>query len=193
VEARLRSLAPGDWPAVERLFGARGACGGCWCMLWRVERGGKSWDAFKGEPAKAAFRAGIEEGRVQGMLAFAGEEAVGWCSLGPREDFPRLLRSRVLQRERAGPSWAITCLFLARSARRQGLGIRLLEAAAHHAFAAGAEEVEGYPVRVAPGARMSASFVWTGTPAMFDRAGFKREPARNSPHDIYVKRAAQPV
>jgi GNAT superfamily N-acetyltransferase len=162
-------------------------------MLWRVERGGKSWDAFKGEPAKAAFRSGIEEGRVQGVLAFAAEEAVGWCSLGPREDFPRLLRSRVLQRERSGRSWAITCLFLARHARRRALGTRLLDAASGHAFAAGADEIEGYPVRVTPGTRLSDSFLWTGTPIMFERAGFVREAARGSPRDIYVKRRAMEV
>lgn len=31
-------LTPKRWPDVEKLFGARGACGGCWCMFWRQTR-----------------------------------------------------------------------------------------------------------------------------------------------------------
>lgn len=51
-----RSLAPDDWPVVERLFGANGACGGCWCMSWRVPRRDKLWDNAEGARNKAAFR-----------------------------------------------------------------------------------------------------------------------------------------
>ena len=38
---------PDDWDDLARLFGARGACGGCWCMWWRLARAdfvrGKGW------------------------------------------------------------------------------------------------------------------------------------------------------
>jgi hypothetical protein len=26
------------WSDFETLFGVRGACGGCWCMFWRLTR-----------------------------------------------------------------------------------------------------------------------------------------------------------
>ena len=29
---------PQRWPDLERLFGPRGACAGCWCMWWRLPR-----------------------------------------------------------------------------------------------------------------------------------------------------------
>jgi hypothetical protein len=56
VTTTIRTITPDDWPAIERLFGANGACGGCWCMWWRVEKGGRTWDGTKGEPARKALR-----------------------------------------------------------------------------------------------------------------------------------------
>jgi hypothetical protein len=51
-----RPLGCDDWSIVETLFGPRGACGGCWCMWWRVPMGGRTWEAAKGEPNGKAFR-----------------------------------------------------------------------------------------------------------------------------------------
>jgi hypothetical protein len=36
MKLRIRFLTPGLWPALEDLFGERGACNGCWCMYWRI-------------------------------------------------------------------------------------------------------------------------------------------------------------
>jgi len=46
-----RDLSPALWPALVELFGPRGACGGCWCMYWRLEKG-ERWDDLKGAPAR---------------------------------------------------------------------------------------------------------------------------------------------
>ena len=62
---RVRPLRRNDFGVIERLFGARGACGGCWCMAWRSEFGGKRWRAQLGEPNKVAFAR---------MVAFAIEQ-----------------------------------------------------------------------------------------------------------------------
>jgi hypothetical protein len=51
----VRELASSDWPVIEGLFGSKGACGGCWCMWWRVPQGGQWWEAAKGEPNRRAF------------------------------------------------------------------------------------------------------------------------------------------
>ncbi len=68
-ELRVRPLEPRDWPALERLFGARGACAGCWCMAWRVPH--KTWAAQKGEKNRRALKRLVESGRATGVLAFA--------------------------------------------------------------------------------------------------------------------------
>src|SRR5262245_26839300 len=85
----IRLLTPRDWPAIERLFGANGACGGCWCMWWRVEKGGKTWTAAKGDPNKRAFRTLVEAGAVKGKIAVAGGTPLGWCNFGPGPELQR--------------------------------------------------------------------------------------------------------
>jgi len=50
-----RPVTKDDFPILERLLGASGACGGCWCMYWRVPSMGNYWTAHKGAK-KSAFR-----------------------------------------------------------------------------------------------------------------------------------------
>ena len=105
----VRRLNSDDWPHVERLFGKRGACGGCWCMWWRLPRGGKLWEESKGAKNKRAFKKLVTTGSVYGCLAFDGDQPVGWCCVGPRADFPRLERTKALKREWGERTWSVTC------------------------------------------------------------------------------------
>ena len=93
---------PSRWPDVEELFGERGACGGCWCMFWRVPR--KDYEANKGAGNKRAFKRIITSGAKPGILAYIGKEPVGWCAVAPREDYIALERSRVLKPVDCNPS-----------------------------------------------------------------------------------------
>src|SRR6185369_1198949 len=104
------SLTPDRWSDLEELFGARGACGGCWCMLWRLKR--SEFERQKGQANKECMRSLIDSGEVPGLLAYAGEEPVGWCAIAPRECYPALERSRVLRRIDDRPVWSVTCLFV---------------------------------------------------------------------------------
>ena len=88
-------LTPERWADLERLFGERGACGGCWCMWWRLTR--REFEQNKGDGNKASLRALVESGPPPGLLAYDGDEAVGWCAVEPRESYPALARSRVLK------------------------------------------------------------------------------------------------
>jgi len=91
---RFVELRPDLWPAVERLFGPNGACAGCWCMWWRVELG-QQWNQLQGAHNKRTMRSLVQKGKALGVLAFADDEPVGWCSFGPRLSFPRLSRVRL--------------------------------------------------------------------------------------------------
>ena len=178
----VRALGPGDWPAIEELFGERGACGGCWCMYWRV-RGGKAWDAAKGAPNKRAFRSLVHAGSVSGVLAFDGERPVGWCNIGPRGDYERLQHSRVLRspEERA---WAVTCFYIPAPARGRGVAGALLRGAVDLARRSGAPALEGYPVVPREG-NVPAAFAWTGVPAIFERNGFRDVTPEGASRPIY--------
>src|SRR6185437_5087682 len=95
-QLKFQPLTPERWGDLESLFGARGACGGCWCMLWRLKR--SEFEKQKGDKNKAALKAVVDSGEAPGILAYANGGAIGWCAVAPRETYPALDRSRVLKR-----------------------------------------------------------------------------------------------
>jgi GNAT superfamily N-acetyltransferase len=169
-------LTPERFSDFEALFGERGACGGCWCMWWRLPR--SEFNRRKGARNRNAMKRLVSSGTVPGILAYADGAPVGWCCIGPREHFSPLDRSRVLARVDDRPVWSIVCFFVARPWRRKGVTVRLIEAAVAHARRQGAQVVEGYPVAPRTG-EMPAAFAFMGLPSAFERAGF-REVLRRS-------------
>jgi len=184
---KVRALTPEDWPIVERLFGPKGACGGCWCMLWRLPRGGKLWQERKGEQNRRDFKRLVTSGRVFGVLAFVGDDAVGWCCVGPKEDFPRLLNSRVLKTDSAPQTWSITCFYIPSRWRNRGIATAMLKEAVKVAKANGASAVEGYPVRPYSEKQMPGAFAWTGVPRLFERTEFVSVSLPGASRDIFRK------
>jgi predicted GNAT family acetyltransferase len=171
----VRPLGTDDWPLIERLFGANGACGGCWCMVWRLPKGGALWTESKGEPNRKAFKRLVVSGRASGVLAFRGETAVGWCSAAPKEDFAYFGRTRALDIDSPPKTWSVTCFFVPSRARGQGVAGALLRGAIELARKGGAAALEGYPVRPpASGEKTAAAFAWTGVPALFTAAVQRR-------------------
>jgi len=175
-DLRFAPLTPSRWPDFVELFGPHGATGGCWCMWWRQTA--KEFNARKGAPNKRAMKALVDSGRIPGILAYRDGRAVGWCSLAPREEFPRLERSRILERIDETRVWSVVCFFIARSERRRGVATGLLRAAVAHARKKGAKVVEGYPVEPRTG-EFPDAFAFHGTASTFLAAGF-REAARRS-------------
>ncbi len=167
-----RELTPELWPEFERLFGKNGACGGCWCMSWRV-KDGEHWDDVKGATAKRRMKALVKKGKALGVLAFEGDEPVGWCSYGPRLDYPKLGRARTLACDDAEKVWSIPCFFIKRAWQGKGVGSALLQHALKSLRARGAEIAEGYPANVKKGQKLPAAFAWTGTPSLFLKNGFE--------------------
>ncbi|MCZ7573174.1 MAG: GNAT family N-acetyltransferase [Ardenticatenaceae bacterium] len=166
---QFRPVTAERWHDLESLFGERGACGGCWCMWWRVKR--SEFEQQKGEGNRQALKTIVESGEVPGILAYAEGQPVAWCSVAPREHFPVLDRSRILKRVDEEPVWSVVCFFVARPFRGQGLMVALLRAAVDYAKAHGAQIVEGYPVEPRQD-RTPDAFAWTGLASAFRKAGF---------------------
>jgi GNAT superfamily N-acetyltransferase len=164
----VRTLTPDLWPALEDLFGKNGASNGCWCMYWRL---GPEYRKRPREKNRNAFRKIVIQGPPPGLLAFDGETAVGWCQLTLRDDLGWLKRKPVLGRVDALPVWSISCFFVRRGYRRQGVMSSLIAAALNAARRAHAPALEAYPVDTAR--RGSTSNVFTGTTSAFERLGFK--------------------
>ncbi|HWR37234.1 MAG TPA: GNAT family N-acetyltransferase [Clostridia bacterium] len=171
-----KPLGPATWADFEELFGSRGACGGCWCMSWRLSRA--DFNSGKGERNKALMRGAVIAGENPGILLYEDGQAIGWCSLGPRETFPALERSRVWKPVDDKPVWSISCFFVRKGYRTRGVSVTLLQAAIDFARKSGAKILEGYPQEL-EGKKLPDVFVWTGLAASYRKAGFE-EAARRS-------------
>jgi len=174
-------LTPKRWSDFEKLFGPRGACGGCWCMYWRLTR--TQFYEQQGELNHRNIQALVDSGNIPGILAYSGDEPIGWCSIAPREEFPTLGRSRILKPVDDQPVWSVVCFFVARNQRRKGLTVDLLKAAIDFARLNGARIVEGYPVEPKTG-KAPVVFIYTGVLSAFKQAGFSEVLRRSETRPI---------
>jgi GNAT superfamily N-acetyltransferase len=181
-------LTPDRWEDFETLFGPNGACGGCWCMWWRITRA--EFERRKGEANRQAMKAIVGGGEVPGILAYHERRPIGWCSVAPRAVFHSLNRSPVLKPLDDIPVWSLPCFYVPREHRGQGLMGFLMEAACEYVRGEGGKVVEAYPT--APrGRRLPPASSFMGLPAVFAQAGFV-EAARPSSARIIMRRFLTP-
>jgi len=149
------------WPDFEQLFTSKGAPSYCWCMAWRkADHEKKVTDRVS---LKTAIAERVEAGVPIGLLGYLGSIPVAWCSVAPRSTHSRLTSDN----SNDAGTWSITCFFVAKAQRGQGLGRLMLEAAVRHAMESGANVVEGYPVDPE-----SPSYRFMGFVSTFEAAGF---------------------
>jgi GNAT superfamily N-acetyltransferase len=157
-ELDIRPLTPERLTDLASLFEQGGDPKWCWCAYFRI----RGFDFSKG--GKARHRAAMEaathetarEDRAPGLVAYDGGEAVGWISIGPREDYERLAHSTVLKPLDEKPVWSIVCFVVGRRSRGQGVARRLLDAGVDYARDHGATMLEAYPVEIAEGRRATS-------------------------------------
>jgi GNAT superfamily N-acetyltransferase len=153
-------------------------------MWFRLSR--KQFEAGKGEGNRKAMKSLVESGTVPGILAYYEDRAVGWCSVAPREDYPRLEGSRILKPVDDKAVWSIVCLFVTKRYRRTGVSTRLVRAAVDYVRERGGAIVEGYPIEPKKAPTPDA-FAFHGLASSYLDAGFK-EVARRSRHRPIMRR-----
>ena len=109
--------------------------------------------------------------RAPGLLAFEGEEPVGWIAIAPRTEYRRIEASRVTPRVDDVKVWVIPCITVRPSARGRGIALALIRQAVAYAAKHGAPAVEAYPR--AGAARTKDDNAYFGTEPLFRRAGFR--------------------
>lgn len=139
----------------------------CWCASFRIQHNVKSRPPAEN---RAVLEAAAER-RPPGLIAYRAGRAVGWVSLGPREDFVKLARLKVFAAVDDRPVWSIVCFVVGRADRGRGLARELLSAAIDYARTEGATMMEAYPADTG-GQRIHVSDAYKGTLSMFERAGF---------------------
>jgi GNAT superfamily N-acetyltransferase len=165
------------WEDFESLFGERGACGGCWCMYWRLKS--SDFRRMKGAGNKLAMKALVEKNEATGLIAYVDGKPAGWCALAPRKDYIRFENSKVWKRIDEEQVWSIPCFFVAKPYRRKGILFELIKGAISYCKSLNIKILEGYPVE--PYANIIPdAFAYTGFPSVFEKAGFV-EAARRSP------------
>ncbi len=174
-------LTSDRWPDFEELFGIRGACGGCWCMWWRIKR--SEFERGKGEGNRKAMKSLVRSGAIPGILAYDGNKPVAWCSVASREEFPVLARSRILSPIDSQHVWSVVCFFVKKSYRNKGLTVKLLKAAIEYVRENGGKVIEGYPIE--PKKKpWPAVFSSTGLFSAFKQAGFEESIRRSETRPI---------
>ena len=163
-------VSPAILPKLVALFAAGGDPKWCWCQYWR--KPGSNWSNTTPADNRADLERLAATDPAPGLVALVDDDAVGWVGLGPREDFPRLARSRTLPQLPGDGVWVVNCFVVARGSRRSGVAGALLEAAVGYARDHGATILEGYPVQT-EGARIPSASAYTGTAGMFERSGFE--------------------
>jgi len=162
-----------DLAAFSRSCGKFGFCS---CMRWRLLSG--PYQKLGRDGRAAALQALVQAGQPVGVLAYRGEQAVGWCSAAPRDSYRAVLASRVIPHLPGDGVWSVVCFFLAPQVRHRGIAALLLASACTYAAQSGAAVVEAYPW---PG---GASYRYMGTRELFLDAGF---------HDMPVPDGRRPV
>jgi GNAT superfamily N-acetyltransferase len=116
-----------------------------------------------------------------GLLAFEGDEPVGWIAIAPRTELARIETSRATPRVDDADVWVIPCVTVRKTARGRGIALALIRAAVAYAAEHGAPAVEAYPR--AGATRTGDDNAYFGTEPLFQRAGFQvvRPPLENRP------------
>jgi ribosomal protein S18 acetylase RimI-like enzyme len=167
-----KPLSSVTWPAFARLVEKHnGIFGGCWCISFHLEPGENKLMAGRYRELKEAR---VRERRAHAALVFDGREAVGWCQFGSPVELPNIRSKKEYERGlRELPQWRITCFFIDRERRGEGIASLALREALRYIGQAGGGTVEGYPENYT-GERTSNSFLCSGTLGMFEKAGFKK-------------------
>jgi len=162
-------------PLTPRLVGCmgevlRGSWGAsCWCMYPRLMRAEMA--TMRSAQRREAMTKLARRRRAPGLLAFEGEEPVGWIAVGPRAELARLDASRATPRVDDVDVWVIPCISVRPSARGRGIAVALIRAAVAYAARWRAPAVEAYPR--AGSARTADDNAYIGTEPLFRRAGFR--------------------
>jgi len=154
----------------EFLFTEKGACEGCWCMQCRLQA--DEFEAGRGEGNRLAMKALVESGQIPGIIVYNDNEPVGWCSLGNREDFPRLPKShetQIIDEQ----TWIISCLFIRRDWRRRGVKRALLGHLITYCKTQGAKVLESHQCN-SNFSKYPDNFAWAGIQKAYEAMGFQK-------------------
>jgi GNAT superfamily N-acetyltransferase len=197
INYEVKELSSTTWPDFEKFFAKHnGVQGGCWCTFYHHAEGRLLKQGLERKDAIALNRKEkkslVTKGRSHGILVYAGNQAVGWCQYGPKEELPRIDSGRNyskldLSADQGRNLWRLTCFFVDRDFRKKGVAGVALKAALDSIRKQGGGIVEAYPPTWKEGGSWA---LWFGTVAMYEREGFKAHAKLGERHLLMRKTLA---
>lgn len=165
----VRPLDSSTWDAfVDLVERNNGIYGGCWCIAFHTayQRGVSDPRTLKSQLVRA--------GEAQAAMVYDQDGRVqGWCQYGT----PRTLglkHLREYQKEQPPPAdWRITCIFVDRRHRGQGIARAAVQGALSLIATAGGGLVEAISETVT-GREAQGRFLFSATVELFEDLGFER-------------------
>lgn len=139
----------------------------CWCLSYRIPS--KENRELIGPARGERVRQLMEEGPI-GVLAYDGDEVVGWAAVAPRRE-TTFIRNRKIPHVDSKDVWSVWCIRVRPGHRNKGISHKLLEGAIEFAREQGAPAIEGYPVDN-HGEKVDQTMAYVGTRKLFEDHGF---------------------
>lgn len=143
----------------------------CWCLSYRLTSSKENRE-LEGPARGERVRALVGEDPPPGVLAYDGDEVVGWAAVHPRAD-TSFARNRKIPHVDDLDVWSVWCIRVRPGHRGEGISHHLLAGAVEFARANGAAAIEGYPVDNR-GDKVDPTMAYVGTMELFERAGFTK-------------------
>jgi GNAT superfamily N-acetyltransferase len=140
----------------------------CWCLSYRI--GGKENLHLRGPMRGDWVRELVGLDPPPGVLAYEGDEVVGWAAVHPRADTSFARNKRIPHLDDLDV-WSVWCFRVRPGHRKRGIVHHLLAGAVAFARERGAPAIEGYPVDNR-GEKVDLTMAYVGTRAVFEHAGF---------------------
>lgn len=141
----------------------------CWCLSYRLTSSKENRELV-GPARGERVRQLVQETPPPGVLAYDGDEVVGWAAVHPRSD-TSFARNRKIPTVDDLDVWSVWCIRVRPGHRGKGISHHLLSGAVEFARANQAPAVEGYPLDNKR-AKVDLTMAYVGTKDLFLRAGF---------------------
>ena len=139
----------------------------CYCCFFYFPSG-RGWEQRTGEQKREYAASRIEDGRLNGFIAYVDGKPAGWVNADDISNYERILADDDIPQAAAKKAGAIVCFVIDHRHRGRGIASALLEAACDDFIRQGFDVIEAYP-RKKPENEASK---YHGTVAMYERNGF---------------------
>ncbi|MET0976841.1 MAG: GNAT family N-acetyltransferase [Leifsonia sp.] len=142
----------------------------CWCLSYRIPS--KENLSLSGPARGERVAQLVRQSTPPGVLAYDGDDVVGWAGVHPRADTGFATNRRIPHVDDLDV-WSVWCIRVRPGHRGQGISHHLLDGAVAFARDHGAPAIEGYPVDN-KGVKVDLTMAYVGTRKLFTQAGFTK-------------------